>query len=70
MFGKSSNSAKTNTPGADVAFSMSLAAAAPFALFDMSRNGSSFEVKFAPRSMAGRAVAVGRGNERWCTRQH
>ena len=30
---------------------MSLAAAAPFALFDISRNGSSFAVKFAPRSM-------------------
>lgn len=40
MFGSSRSSAKTNTPGAEVASWTSFAAAAPLADFDMRRKGS------------------------------
>jgi len=51
ILGISRSSAKTNTPGAEVASWMSFAAAAPFADFDISRKGSSFAAKFVPSSM-------------------
>lgn len=54
MFGSSSNSENTNTPGAEVASWMSFAAAAPFKDFAISRNGSSFAEKLEPRSIAQR----------------
>jgi len=43
MLGISNSSENTNTPGAEVASWMSLAAAAPFADFDINMKGSSFE---------------------------
>jgi hypothetical protein len=43
MLGISNNSLNTKTPGAAVASSASLAAAAPLADFAMSKNGSSLE---------------------------
>lgn len=51
MLGVSRSSANTNTPGAEVASWISLAAAAPFADLDINKKVSSFEVKLAPRSM-------------------
>lgn len=51
-FGVSSSSANTKTPGADVASWINFAAAAPLADLHISRYGSSFAVKLAPRSMA------------------
>lgn len=51
MFGKSRSSAKTNTPGAEVASWMSFAAAAPLADFDINKNGSNLAVEFSPRSI-------------------
>lgn len=51
MFGNSRSSAKTKTPGADVASWISLAAAAPLADLDMSRNGSSRAAEFPSSSM-------------------
>ena len=51
MFGDSSSSANTKTPGAEVASSISLAAAAPLADFAISKNLSSLPVAFAPISI-------------------
>jgi hypothetical protein len=51
MFGSSSNSENTNTPGAEVASWMSFAAAAPFNDLAISKNGSSFAEKFEPKSI-------------------
>lgn len=45
MFGNSNNSLNTKTPGAEVASSTSLTAAAPLADFAISKNGSSLEEK-------------------------
>lgn len=58
MFGSSSNSANTKTPGAEVASWTSFAAAAPFAAFDISMKGSSLDVKFDPRSMVATALSL------------
>ena len=51
MFGSSSSSENTKTPGADVASWMSFAAAAPFKDLAMSKNGSSLAEKFASSMM-------------------
>lgn len=52
MFGSSRSSAKTNTPGAEVASWISFAAPAPLADLDISRKGSSFATKLVPSSAA------------------
>ena len=51
MFGSSSSSEKTKTPGAAVASWISLVAAAPLTDLAMRRNGSSFAPKLDPKSM-------------------
>lgn len=51
MFGSSRSSAKTNTPGAEVASWTSFAAAAPLADLDMRRNCSSRAVELAMMSV-------------------
>lgn len=57
MFGNSSSSAKIKTPEAEVASWMSLAAAAPLADLDMSKNGSSRAAEL-PSSTMGRRVSI------------
>lgn len=51
MFVSSRSSAKTKTPGEEVASCMSFAAAAPLADLDMRRNGSRRAVKLAMMSV-------------------
>jgi hypothetical protein len=57
---------KTKTPGAEVASWISFAAAAPFKDFAMSRNGSSFAVKFVPSSIFEPLDKVGFARIRGC----
>jgi hypothetical protein len=52
MFGSSSSSENTNTPGAEVASWMSFAAAAPLTDFAINKKDSSFAEKFEPKSIA------------------